>query len=468
MSGDNVALCGFRDTPYERWVGQHVRRVLAVRADKPVAVCWGVASPPGVRAAVVVPRDSAFLDGASLLSQRLSDSPAPRPMVREPVPTVRLDVDVLSWVGRLVSLAEEYEPFTPDDAGRFRRRDSLLTKLELMERPVADLLVVGLRCALEQAASAAGVVLTPELPWPDGKRFAVCITHDVDSACRRSLGYGTEKAIGAGLALVQGNLRRARRRFWEAVGLIFGTQTNPVWFFDRMTAMEDRHGFSSTFYLMLNETDWGRERGRRVRRYSLHRPEIQSLFRGLADRGREIGLHINYDAHDTPDEMEKEWVRLGEIFAPLPMAGTRSHYLRFVAPKTWHRQANCGMRYDVSVGWTEGTGFRGGTCWPYRPFDRQGDAPIRFWELGTHLMDTHLRNPSALLECASKALDEVRQVGGCACLLVHPAAQNDWTVATFLSTYERLMEVVAARRDAWVATPTQVIDHLEAMERSGA
>lgn len=442
-------VVGLDAGPYEAWLWRHLLRVVALRTEPGVAVCWGAAAPPaGARAVVRVPKDPNFLSHPEALRVQASDPIA---------------ADLASWFGWLVSRAEEYEPFEADALGRFPRAAALAQRLGLMEEPVADLLALRLRTAIEAAAGAAGLAVEPDLPWPDGKRFAVCLTHDVDHATRRSLWQGAQLAAGAAASALGGRWAQARRRLDAAAGLARGGRHSPDWLFEPMAELEAARGLRSAFYLLPYESDWAMEGGRRLHYYDVRRPEVLETFRRLAAEGWEIGLHTSYDAHDRPDGLGRDWRRLAEILGPaVPMTGGRSHCLRFRTPETWRQAEACGIGYDATLAWPEGSGFRCGTAWPHRPFDRQAGREVALWEFGTHLMDTYLPSLDALVAKAREVCDRVARTGGCACLLAHPTTprQAQATVRGFLRAYAAILDDLKSRPDVWVATPREVIARL--------
>ena len=453
---------GQSGSAYEQWLLEHVRGALCLRAEPALAVCWGTPAPAGAKAAVIVPRAGGFERDTEALKRTVSSGGGSLVVRDSPIPTVELAVDVFSWIGWFVSRAEEYRPAEADARGRFPRASALAEALDLMERPVADLLVLHLREAIKLVAQQAGIGLSPTSPWPGGKRFAVCLTHDVDHAIRRSALRSMQKVAGAAVSLATGKAARARRRISEALGLLRGGRFSPYWLFEPMAEMEDARGFRSAFYLLPHESDIVHEQGARSRRYDLRRPEILEAFRRLATGGWEIGLHTTYGAHDDPGGLGRDWRKLAEILGDdVPLAGGRSHYMRFRVPDTWGASAEAGMLYDASMGWQQGMGFRSGTCWPYRPFDMNRDRPVAVWEIGTHLMDSGLASLEAIPQAVRKLLESVSAAGGCLTLLFHPSPPLESTVGEYLATYEAVLDMLAARDDAWVATPRQVVECLE-------
>jgi hypothetical protein len=463
----HIKNIGLSSSPYQQWLGDQVRRILGIKAERGLVVCWGPPIPSEAKATVFIPKDKDFFATAEALPGLIRSFSGKTALESDAQgrPTVRFAVDILSWFGWLISRAEEYENCVLDEFDRFPQKASLTSRLKLADKPVADLLIMLLRNALEQAAAAAGLETTRSSPWPDGKRCAVCLTHDVDHATRRSLWQGATMLAASGVSLLRRRWRQSRRRISEAAGLVRGGAHSPDWMFETMAQLEAARGFRSTFFLMSLDDALTLESGRRVRHYDISREDVFSRFRRLAAEGWELGLHASYQAPDTPQGMDVEWSRLRQrIGKEVPLSGMRNHCLRFRLPESWQYASQAGMVYDATLGWPEGWGFRAATAWPFHPFDRRTSREIPIWEFGVHVMDTYYARLDDLIAKTRETVDCVAEVGGCACLLYHPTPPRiaDATVADYVKTYERILDDLAARTDCWVTTPREVIARLAA------
>lgn len=342
---------GLAEDPRSEWVWQHVQTVLGLEVDGTVAICWGEAQlPAGVTAAVRVPRNRSFSADPSRLSAALESLRQVAEMGKDL--EVRLPVDVLTWVDWLVSRTEEYSPLTLNEFGNFPREGSLLFRAGLAEYPAADLLVSALRQAVEVAARSAGITVRRTSPWPTGKRFAVCLSHDIDNAVRRSATGALRKLAGAGLALSKRQRRTAGRRTNEAIGLLRGNDASPYWLMDPMAAREAARGYRSTFFVLPHTQRVVSEGPDLVPRYDVRHPDLQQLLRRLNTGGWELGLHTSYDAHEDPDGVARDWNALhAALPAGLEITGARSHYLRLRMPETLRDEEAAGIPYDATMGW---------------------------------------------------------------------------------------------------------------------
>ena len=454
-------IIGGTKGPYEKWLVECLTRQLRLSGNDFI-LYWGATPDASDAPSLIIPRSETFLSQAKDIKEHLLTN---RPIFSRRNDNVCADLDILSWIGWLIARTEEYTGFTPDPHGRFPRNSSLMQQLGLMEKPVADLLIKELLAGM--------TLLRPEtpsqrlLPWPNGKKFAVCLTHDVDRAFYRHLRTTVTKTIGGAVSLMKGDAAQARRRWSEGMGLLLGGDACPYWLFDPMARMEQQRQVRSAFYLLPHHTDWVNEGPERVLRYDVRHANIQRFFRRVADEGWEIGLHAGYNSYDLPDGLDTDWRSLQQDFGPqFQMHGLRGHYLRFSVPRTWRKCEALGIEYDVTLGWPEGWGFRSGTAWPYQPFCPESARPLNVWELGTHMMDVAVKTPQEALNACRKLLEETAAVNGCACILMHPTVSYEITMSETLRLYEDMLNMICSRTDAWIATPIEVVQQMRLILQS--
>ena len=143
--------------------------------------------------------------------------------------------------------------------------------------------------ALREAATAAGVEPAPV--YPGGARFAVALTHDIDTPWRWS-GRGL---LGAGARLKSALAARdSEAARVEVTGLaraplhrLLGS--DPNWSHDRFAASEQRHGFRSTCFVLAAHRD--PHDGAAPEAYAARRARLVAELDAL---GLEVGLHASY------------------------------------------------------------------------------------------------------------------------------------------------------------------------------
>jgi peptidoglycan/xylan/chitin deacetylase (PgdA/CDA1 family) len=192
--------------------------------------------------------------------------------------------------------------------------------------------------------------------WPQGQKFALCITHDID---------------------------RVDKKWWHNVYYYYKTKNKyhiktifknknlkPYWNFDTIIGIEEKYNVRSTFFF-LNET----KRTNIFKpstykltfgNYSIHDPRIIRLMQQLDSQGWEIAVHGSYDSYTNEELLRIEKQTLESIIKK-PISGVRQHYLRLDNTSTWRYQESAGFLYDASFGYTDRIGFKDGIDLPFVP-----------------------------------------------------------------------------------------------------
>ncbi|MEX2210965.1 MAG: polysaccharide deacetylase family protein [Gaiellaceae bacterium] len=265
---------------------------------------------------------------------------------------------------------------------------------------------------LERLRAQLGV----EPPRWRGARFAVALTHDVDTPWRWTR-RGLRLAAGRKdlRALARAPLHRLRG-------------TDPNWSFERIRELEA--GARSTFFVM---TGFGHRADPEP--YSDRLPR---LVESLA--GAEIGLHGSYRAADEPARLTEEKAALER--AAGRVGGQRFHYLRLNLDAV----AAAGFRYDSTLGFSDAIGFRAGIAQPFRPWG------TRLVEIPLAVMDVTLAEQRYLGLSAKAAepqivslLDWAAEHGGGFAILWHTDRFDRPTARGWDRLYERVLAAVRER-----------------------
>jgi hypothetical protein len=288
------------------------------------------------------------------------------------------------------------------------------------------------------------------LPAPrfDGARFAVALTHDVDSVRR-----WTETGVRGAAARLKDDVRRARVReaVREATGLALVPMhrlrgTDPNWRFDRIAASTRRYGASgSTFFVLGGHGD--PHDGSSPETYERLRPV---LLETLAGADVEIGLHGSYRTADDPSLLAEERRRLEELGATI--RGQRFHYLRVDPHRNLSAVAGAGFAYDTSLGFPDAIGFRAGIARPFRPWDFEHERPIDLVEVPLGVMDVTLAerrylalSPRAAWKRIVWLLDQAAEHGAAFAILWHPDRFDPPTSGGWDRFFYRLIDAVNER-----------------------
>ncbi len=321
-----------------------------------------------------------------------------------------------------------------DEHGRFRAEWSALDPLD---PPV------------ERLRRALGV----EPPrWRDA-RFAVALTHDVDTPwrwTRSGLRGGASRLKGHVLSGEAGPaLREARSLAAVPVHRLRGT--DPNWRFEELLAEERARGAASTFFVLAGHGD--PHDGARPETYERLRPR---LVETVIAHGGEVGLHGTYRSADEPARLRHERDTLAEVMSVYTDItrglGHRFHYLRLDPHRNLRALDELGFSYDSTLGFPDAVGFRAGIAQPFRPWDLERDEPFDLIEIPLAAMEVTLAEARYLGLSADEAwphlerlLDWAAEHGGGFAVLWHPDRFDPATSAGWNRLYYRLIDEAVAR-----------------------
>jgi peptidoglycan/xylan/chitin deacetylase (PgdA/CDA1 family) len=273
--------------------------------------------------------------------------------------------------------------------------------------------------------------------WPDGRKFALCLTHDVDRV---------EKSWWhcAYYVLRTGNLYHLKSLFTRGID-------RPYWNFEKIMALEKKHGVRSTFFF-LNETKKFELLNFKtymlgLGRYNLHDQGIVEIIKQLDEGGWEVGVHGSYDSYANRDLLADEKKALESITGK-PVLGVRQHYLRLSVPETWRIQRDVGFMYDTSFGFRDRVSFRDGKFLPFKPLkDYFMVIPLAIMD--GPLFDSSTDTGEAWRTC-KEMIEQAERRGAVLTVLWHNNRFNEAEWPGQMRIYERIIEE-CKERGAWIA-----------------
>ncbi|MBE0471795.1 MAG: MarR family transcriptional regulator [Methyloprofundus sp.] len=109
-------------------------------------------------------------------------------------------------------------------------------------------------------------------------------------------------------------------------------------------------------------------------------PRMRALFREIARRGHEIGLHPGYETYNNPTNFAKTVNKLKRVLQEEGIAqesiGGRQHFLRWDIGQTPHLWEQNGLAYDSTLSFADKTGFRCGVCYEFTMYDLVNRKPL--------------------------------------------------------------------------------------------
>jgi hypothetical protein len=318
----------------------------------------------------------------------------------------------------LFTKKEEYNPDFTDQYNRFQYY--LSSHKDIFQPKVSKFLIEN--------------GLKPE--YPDGKKFVVCLTHDIDVVFlpRLHAYYGAIKSLMAGqmVNIVKMPFYRINKKW------------NPLWNFKDIIEVEEKFNAKSSFYfLALDPTDQD---------YNYMIEDMEHELGYIIDKGWEVGLHGGHESyHDLEDIIQRKQ-RLEKVIGE-KVIGYRNHYLRFRVPDTWKLLSKAGFKYDTTFGYSDCVGFRNGMCHPFKPFNLRTNNMIDILEIPLTLMDCTLFGNYMRLdykkawELTKQLIDTVENYNGVITILWHNTFMQDDN----LRFYEKILKY-CYDKNAWMTS----------------
>lgn len=325
----------------------------------------------------------------------------------------------------LFTRKEEYSPKQLDQHNRFTY--AISNYKDILEPKVSKFLIEN------------GLIVE----YPENKKFAVCLTHDVDDVypplshtilsslyCMKNLNFNELK----------------NQLFWKNNGKEF----SPYWNFKEIMKLEEKYEAKSSFYFIATDRD--------VRRFRYNIEDLENELGFIVDAGWEVGLHGGYYSYDSLEDMKKEKERLEKVLGK-DVIGYRNHYLRFKVPDTWRLLAEAGFKYDTTFGYENMVGFRNGMCHPFKPYSLDSMKEINILEIPLIIMDEALFNSmsedNVRWSTVKKLIDTTEEYNGVLTLLWHNSVFNFPFKEKSVKLYNKILEY-CYEKDAWMANGEEI------------
>jgi peptidoglycan/xylan/chitin deacetylase (PgdA/CDA1 family) len=265
-----------------------------------------------------------------------------------------------------------------------------------------------------------------QVEYPDGSKFAVCLTHDIDVVNFSRI--STLKNVLKFLILKNKKL-------------------NLMWDFEDFMKLEDKYDAkSSFFFLTVNKEDMD---------FNFGVEDLEYEIGNIADKGWEVGLHGGHEAYNNLDVINKNKKQLEKVLGK-EVIGYRNHYLRFKVPDTWELLSKSGFKYDTTYGYADCVGFRNGTCHPFKPFNLNTNEEIDILEIPLTIMDRTLFDYMKLdmkgrWDITKLLIDTVEKNNGVITILWH----NTFMIDENLRFYEKILKYCHEKR-AWMTSGEEI------------
>lgn len=346
----------------------------------------------------------------------VDDQPIVLPLRAEGLPgVVNVDFDIIA--NAFYFLSSWSERLRQHQArSRMLFSDSVFARLGIPQ-DVVDGYLEYIEQKLHSVAERVGTSLPDRRQWPENREYALVLSHDVDF-----LPNGLSGTLQQGARTFLRHLvrqRRPRQALSSMIGLAraLASGRDAYGCVPEIIAEEKRRGVRSSFQVAV-----GHRHPQDVT-YRIHDPRTRDYLRHITDAGFDLCLHGSYRSTENPAWYAEEVRKLAaELAAP---TGSRQHFLSFDYDALFGIQEQCGIRFDMSMGFPDSPGPRAGFSFPYFPYNLAEDRPYKVLEISLFLMDVTFQGYLALspqdayLQVDAWLADLRRKRGG-ASLVWHP------------------------------------------------
>jgi peptidoglycan/xylan/chitin deacetylase (PgdA/CDA1 family) len=282
-----------------------------------------------------------------------------------------------------------------------------------------------------------------KIEWPEGKQFAVFLSHDVDRV-RKTYQFFTHVII--------------EKRLYHLFSMF--QKPNPYWCFEKIMDIEKKYDIRSTFFFLketkklkiFNPSSYVLSLGH----YDFNEPAVKQIIKKLDEGGWEIGLHGSYDSYNNKDLMLKEKKELEKVLGK-PVIGIRQHYLNLEIPKTWEFHRAIGFDYDSTFGFKDKIGYREERFMPFRPFNDH------FLIIPLIVMDgtlfSNYKDDRCRWDVVKEAIKFAEKKKGLISFLWHQRVFNEKEFPGWSKLYEKIIKE-CQEKNAWFATGKEVYDRI--------
>ncbi|NPE28441.1 hypothetical protein HNV12_10805 [Methanococcoides sp. SA1] len=280
--------------------------------------------------------------------------------------------------------------------------------------------------------------LKPE--YPDGKKFAVCLTHDIDSIYPQKL----RTLYNAFRSLTHGQIVNALKTSFS----IIDKSQKPLWNFKDIMELEEKYNAKSSFYFLALDPD--------DRDFSYEIEDLEHELGHIVDNGWEVGLHGGHESYNNLEDIKRKKLRLERVLGK-KVVGYRNHYLRFKVPDTWELLSRAGFKYDTTFAYADCVGFRNGMCHPFRPFNLSTNKEIDILEIPLNIMDvtmiSHMNiDQKRAWELTKQLIDTVEQYNGVFTILFH---NDTYKLEENFKFYEKMLKY-CSEKGAWMTSGEEI------------
>ena len=342
-----------------------------------------------------------------------------------------LPFDPLAASFYLVSRHEEYTETFRDLLDRFHAKQSILTKYDLLKKPVVNIWAKLLSQKLKERYPVLEFNETP---------FRFLSTIDIDNAWA----YKNKGAIRESLNLLRSFLKN-RAEYKERMKVLRGKAKDPYDTYEYLDTVFNGNNDKVLFFFLLGDY------ARYDKNISHQNTQYKKLIRDISKKYK-VGIHPSFASSKKGNRKKTgvERARLESILGE-EVHKSRQHFLRLQFPKSYRRLIKSGIQEDYTMGYSCVSGFRAGICTPYYFYDLERETTTNLLITPFQILDgtyTHYLqlSPEQAWEEIKEMMTEVKKVGGTLVSVWHNETVNDKGI---WKGFQRVFEAMNKLGFAW-------------------
>jgi hypothetical protein len=292
-------------------------------------------------------------------------------------------------------------------------------------------------------------------PWPDSKRWAAALSHDLDVVAL----WPAFTALRIMELAGKGEWGQVARTVGAALGSVLGHPVRDG--VEQILAVEERLGIRSSWFILCGTPTFASFRAGDLT-YHPESTATRRILAALQDDGHEIGLHGSLETAAHPERFSVQHERLAAL-APTTGRGVRQHFLRMDPGMTQRGMIRGGFDYDATWGFSDRNGFRLGVADVVPWFETKGDTvtPIDAvpfcWMDRTQSKYQGIEVPAEWARVALERAARCKEVEGLWCGIWHPNLTPALGYPGAPEAFETLAVGLAGDPSAWVTTLGEVV-----------
>ena len=335
--------------------------------------------------------------------------------------------DIFAASFYIISRYEEYLPHVSDQYNRFQPKDSILYKMNVIEKPIVNIWAIELGKAIR--------AIYPEIQLKK-KTFKFVPTYDIDAAWA----YKNKGFFRTTAAFLKDMLFFDRKEIKERWDVLRDKRIDPFDTFDYQIELQKELKLKPLYFILCGDYNTN------DKNISIRNKEFQNLIKRLGDYAL-VGIHPSFSSYLKKNVIKEEVSRLSEVLNR-EVTMSRQHFLRLSLPSTYQILIELDITDDYSMGYASQAGFRAGYADTFQFFDLENDMKTKLNIHPFALMDGTMRDYLDLdvhesYEKAKQLVDEVKNVNGTFILLWHNetlSGEKRWE--GWITLYRKILDYI--------------------------